>query len=75
MENGVQVVEEIPHRHVACAHPRRACPELDRADGVGRKGNCPEQTPRIGVDPGVEVVDLGGEVVEVKLTSVEVKSN
>jgi hypothetical protein len=27
------------------------------------------------MDPGVEVMHLGGEVCEVKLTSVEVKSN
>ena len=35
----------------------------------------PEQAARVGMDPRVEVVNLGGEVVEVELTSVEIKSN
>jgi hypothetical protein len=35
----------------------------------------PEQAARVGMDPGVEVVNLGGEVFEVEPTSVEVQSN
>jgi len=42
---------------------------------VGPKRDRPEQAVRVGVDPRVEVVNLGGEVCEVELTSVEVKSN
>ena len=39
------------------------------------KRDRPEQAARVGMDPWVEVVNLGGEVCEVELTSVEVKSN
>jgi hypothetical protein len=35
----------------------------------------PEQAVRVGMDAGVEVVDLGGEVREVEPTSVEIQSN
>ena len=42
-----------------------AVPERDR----------PEQATRVGMDPGVEVVNLGGEVFEVEPTPVEIQSN
>src|SRR5260370_15449393 len=42
---------------------------------VSRDRERPEQSARIGVDSGVEVVDLRREVYEVILTSVEVESH
>jgi hypothetical protein len=35
----------------------------------------PEQAARVGMDPGVEVVNLGGEVFEVEPTSIKIQSN
>ena len=71
-------------------HPRRAIVEVDRHAAalilvggavtlavlaVGPKRDRPEQATRVGMNPGVEVVNLGGEVLEVEPTSVEVQSN
>jgi len=42
---------------------------------AGPEWDRPEQAARVGMDPGVEVVNLGGEVLEVEPTSVEVQSN
>jgi hypothetical protein len=39
---------------------------------IGPEGYRPEQAARVGVDPRVEVVNLGGEVLEVEPTSVEI---
>jgi hypothetical protein len=51
-------------------HARAPFFEVDVADlGAGLS---PEQTARIRVNAGIEVVDLGREVREVILTSVEV---
>jgi len=47
--------------------------ERDRR--TGRQGNCPEEARGVGKDTGVEVVDLGREIYEVELTSIEVKSD
>jgi hypothetical protein len=47
--------------------------EVDRR--FGRQLNRPEQSSRIGVNSGVEVVNLGSEIYEVILTSIEVKSD
>jgi len=41
---------------------------------VGQR-NRPEQARRIGIDTRIEVVDLGREIYEVKLTSIKVKSD
>jgi hypothetical protein len=63
-------------------HPRPAVVQVDRHAALalvvltaGPKRDRPEQPARVGMDPGVEVVHLSGEVYEVKLTSVEIKSN
>lgn len=63
-------------------HPRLAVVQVDRHAALalvvfaaGSERDRPEQPTRVGMDPGVEVVHLGGEVYEVELTSVEVKSN
>jgi hypothetical protein len=42
---------------------------------AGLQRDRPEQALRVGVDPRVEVMNLGGEIREVELTSVQVKSN
>jgi hypothetical protein len=55
-------------------HPRLAVSQVD-LHVVTLKRNCPEQAARVGMDPWVEVVNLGGEVCEVEPTSVEIKSN
>jgi hypothetical protein len=44
-------------------------------DSVVEDRNRPEQTVRVGVDSKVEVVNLGRKIGEVKLTSIEVKSD
>jgi len=70
-------------------HPRFALFEVNRhavalvivavamtfAVVVGPERYRPEQAAWVGMDPGVEVVNLGGEVFEVEPTSVEVQSN
>ena len=68
-------------------HPRRAVVEVNRHAAAlilvggamtlavfvaGPERYRPEQAARVGMDPGVEVVNLGGEVLEVEPTSVEV---
>ena len=45
------------------------------SSAAGLQRDRPEQAARVGMDPGVEVMHLGGEVFEVELTSVQVKSN
>ena len=64
-------------------HPCLASAQMDRhavgcafaGAAAGRIRDRPEQAVRVGLDPRVEVVNLGGEVLEVEPTSVEVKSN
>jgi hypothetical protein len=41
----------------------------------GRKRQRPEQPVRVIDYPGVEIMDLGGEILEVVPTSIEVESN
>ena len=55
-------------------HPRLAVFQVD-LHAVTLKRDRPEQAARVGMDPWVEVVNLGGEVGEVELTSVEIQSN
>jgi hypothetical protein len=55
-------------------HPRLALSQVGLHGTVWERER-PEQTARVREDPRVEVVDLGGEVCEVKLTSVEIESN
>ena len=55
-------------------HPRLAVFQVD-LHAVTLKRDRPEQAARVGMDPWVEVVNLGGEVREVELTSVEIQSN
>jgi len=78
-EQGVGDVEEVPDMQVRRPHPRLALAQVDRhaavAFAVGAERDRPEQAARVGMDAGVEVVHLGGEVCEVEPTSVEVKSN
>ena len=74
MEQGVGDVEEVPDTEVPRRHPRRALLQVGPHVVVSKRGR-PEQAARVGMDPRVEVVNLGGEVCEVKLTSVEVESN
>jgi len=63
---------QVPRRH-----PRRALGQVNRHTAMvlvpERDG--PEQAVRVGMDAGVEVVHLGGEVREVEPTSVEIQSN
>ena len=62
-------------------HPRLSIAQVDRHAAVtlvlavGLQRDRPEQAARVGMDPRVEVVNLGGEIREVELTSVQVKSN
>jgi hypothetical protein len=90
VEQGVGDIEKVPDLKVRRRHPRCAVVEVDRhtaalviADGAaahavfvaGPKRDGPEQAARVGVDPWVEVVHLGGEVLEVEPTSVKIQSN
>jgi hypothetical protein len=72
-QQGIRNVEIVCHHQVGRAQLRGAVAEIDGA--IRREGDGPEQSARIGVDTWVEVVDLGREVYEVILTSVEVKSH
>ncbi len=74
VEQGVGDVEEVPDMEVARRHPRLALFQVGPHAVVPKRVR-PEQAARVGMDPRVEVVNLGGEVCEVKLTSVEVQSN
>ena len=62
-------------------HPRLASiqvdphPALTLAMVTRAQRDRPEQAVGVGIDPRVEVMNLGGEVREVELTSVQVKSN
>jgi hypothetical protein len=90
VEQGVGDIEEVPDVEVRRRHPRLTVFQVDRdaliivfvmalepafALVAGPKRYRPEQAARVGMDPGVEVVNLGGEVLEVEPTSVEVQSN
>src|SRR6266700_4199282 len=89
-EQGFGDIEEVPDVEVHRPHPRRTVLQVDRHAAsvlvvvgpgpalvvvAGPEWDRPEQAARVGVDPGVEVVNLGGEVLEVEPTSVEIKSN
>jgi hypothetical protein len=90
-EQGVGDVEEVPEVEVCRPHPRLTVFQVDRhaalalvfvvgaepafAIVAGLEWDRPEQAARVGMDPGVEVVNLGGEVLEVEPTSVKVQSN
>ena len=62
-------------------HPRLSTVQVDchavltLVFAAGLQRDRPEQAARVGMDPRVEVMNLGGEVCEVELTSVQVKSN
>ena len=81
MEQGVGDVEEVHDAQVLRPHPRLSLVQVDRhavlalAFAAGLQRNRPEQAARVGMDPRVEVMNLGGEIREVELTSVQVKSN
>jgi hypothetical protein len=74
VEQGVGEIEEVPDAEVFRRHPGLAVLEVDPHVVILKRVR-PEQAARVGMDPWVEVVNLGGEVCEVELTSVEVKSN
>ena len=74
MEQGVVDIEEVPDAEAFRPHLGFAVLKVD-SHAVTAKRVGPEQAARVGMDPWVEVVDLGGEVCEVELTSVEVESN
>jgi hypothetical protein len=74
VEQGVGDIEEIPDAEVFRRHLSLAVSEVDSHAVVLNRVR-PEQAARVGMDSWVEVVNLGGEVVEVELTSVEIKSN
>jgi hypothetical protein len=75
-EQGVGDVEEVPDVQVPRSHPRLAIVQVDPyaaltlVFAVGLQRDRPEQTARVGMDSGVEVMNLGGEIREVELTSV-----
>ena len=90
VEQSVGDIEEVSDVDVRRRHPRltvlqvyghtvlalvivRPGPALTVVTGPERYR--PEQAARVGMDPGVEVVHLGGEVLEVEPTSVEIQSN
>jgi hypothetical protein len=88
VEQGVRDIEEVPDADVRRAHTRLTVLQVDRhalivvvepdllvALVAGPERDRPEQAARVGMDPGVEVVNLGGELLEVEPTSVEVQSN
>ena len=74
MEQGVGDVEEVSDTEVPRRHPRFALLQAG-PHGAALERDRPEQATRVRMDPRIEVVDLGGEVGEVILTSVEVQSN
>ena len=74
VEQGVGDVEEVPDTEVPRRHPRLALFQVGLHVIVPKRFR-PEQAARVGMDPRVVVVNLSGEVCEVKLTSVEVQSN
>ena len=74
MEQGVGDIEKVPDTEVPRRHPRFALFQVD-SHAAALERDRPEQAARVRMDPRVEVVNLGGEVCEVKLTSVEVQSN
>lgn len=67
-------IEEVAHVLPGDAQGCCACVQID-VDGVGRDPHGPEQPGGIGVDAGVEVVNLCREVGKVKLTFVEIQSD
>ena len=79
VEQGIGEIEEVPDVEVRRPHPRLTVGQVDRHTVVifalVPKRDRPEQAARVGMDPRVEVVNLGGEVFEVEPTSVEVQSN
>jgi len=74
VEKRVGDIEEVPDAEVPPRHPRLALFQVGPHIFVPKRVR-PEQAARVGMDPRVKVVNLGGEVFEVKLTSVEVQSN
>ena len=85
VEQGVRDIEEVPDLDVRSPHPRLTVLQVDRhalivvvepdlliAVVAGPERDRPEQAARVGMDPGVEVVNLGGELLEVEPTSVEI---
>ena len=80
-EQGVWDAEEVPDLQVVRRHPGLAIVQVDPYAALalvlaaGLQRDRPEQAARVGMDPGVEVMNLGGEVREVEPTSVQVKSN
>jgi len=79
VEQRVGDAEEVPHMEVRRRHPRLAVVQVDRHTVVVIVARLeldrPEQAARVGMDPGVEVVNLGGELFEVEPTSIEIQSN
>ena len=81
MEQGVGDVEEVHDAQVLRPHPRLAIVQVNRhavrtlVFAAGRQRDRPEQALRVGIDARVEVMNLGGEILEVEPTSVQVKSN
>ena len=73
-EQGVGDIEKVPDLEITGRHLRLALVQVD-CHAAALKRDRPEQAARVRMDPRVEVVNLGGEVCEVKLTSVEVQSN
>jgi len=74
-KDGVRDVEEVLDSQLGCGHSCLPRPKL-HVEGVRiGKGNRPEQALGVGGDARVEVMNLGREVVEVILTSVEVQSD
>jgi hypothetical protein len=72
-EKRVRNVEEVVLGKVAGTHVRAAVLDVDSMQADS--GLRPDQSGWIGVNAGVEVMNLGRKVREVKLTSVEVQSN
>jgi len=67
-------VAVVSYREIRDAVRRLASAKI-YVHAVGGDGDCPEESAGIGRDTEVEIVDLGREVSEVILTSIEVNSN
>src|ERR1700737_4451418 len=74
MEQGVRDIEEIEKVQVLDVQRGGPFLEVD-LDVTGSHRNCPEQALRVGSDARVEIMNLGCEILEVKMTSIEVESN
>jgi hypothetical protein len=73
-EQGIRDIEKIEKVQVLDVQRGGPFLEVD-LNVIGFHPNSPEQALRVGSDARVEIMNLSCEICEVKLTSIEVKSN